>query len=260
MNFSASKTRQGAFTLVELLVVIAIIGLLAAILFPVFQRARDNAKRGTCQSNLKQLGLAMQMYTQDYDEKFALGWTDRNENGAVNHHNLTQYATCSANDNCDRMWSELMYPYTKSIQILQCPSEPCRANNINDTVASFTPGNCRGYVDYWYNSRLAGSGTLAKTVSAVRYPALTLMFGDGQNSDAYNIGTCVDHDSNFTPSSIDISSNGADRHFGGGNYAFTDGHVKWLNGVDSDTPVDVWDEDLTATTNPAFGSAMSCMP
>jgi prepilin-type N-terminal cleavage/methylation domain-containing protein len=57
------------FTLIELLVVIAIICLLAAILFPVFSRARENAKRATCQSNMKQIGLAMLQYTQDYDER-----------------------------------------------------------------------------------------------------------------------------------------------------------------------------------------------
>src|SRR5438093_9620550 len=57
------------FTLIELLVVIAIIAILAAILFPVFARARENARRSSCQSNLKQLGLGFQMYTQDYDER-----------------------------------------------------------------------------------------------------------------------------------------------------------------------------------------------
>src|SRR4028119_422853 len=62
------KQYRAGFTLIELLVVIAIIAILAAILFPVFARARENARRASCQSNLKQLGLAFAQYTQDYDE------------------------------------------------------------------------------------------------------------------------------------------------------------------------------------------------
>src|SRR5687767_10691477 len=64
----STTTRKTAFTLIELLVVIAIIALLAAILFPVFARARENARRAGCQSNLKQIGLGIMQYSQDYDE------------------------------------------------------------------------------------------------------------------------------------------------------------------------------------------------
>src|SRR5438094_4972769 len=70
------RTRPGfttkGFTLIELLVVIAIIAILAAILFPVFARARENARRSSCQSNLKQIGLGMAQYTQDYDETYPI--------------------------------------------------------------------------------------------------------------------------------------------------------------------------------------------
>src|SRR5687767_1588685 len=68
-----ARSRKVGFTLIELLVVIAIIAILAAILFPVFARARENARRASCQSNLKQLGLSFAQYTQDFDERYPMG-------------------------------------------------------------------------------------------------------------------------------------------------------------------------------------------
>jgi prepilin-type N-terminal cleavage/methylation domain-containing protein/prepilin-type processing-associated H-X9-DG protein len=92
--------RKRGFTLIELLVVIAIIAILAAILFPVFARAREKARQASCQSNLKQLMLGMLMYAQDYD-------------GRWNRHGGTQgWASWTAN----------MYPYLKNDQIFRCPS------------------------------------------------------------------------------------------------------------------------------------------
>ena len=103
-RFVGTKTgAKRAFTLIELLVVIAIIAILASILFPVFGRARENARRSSCQSNLKQIGLGIIQYTQDYDETFPVG------NGSgwwqVN-------------------WSRNVQPYLKSVQVFRCPSDP----------------------------------------------------------------------------------------------------------------------------------------
>lgn len=92
--------RSNGFTLIELLVVIAIIAILAAILFPVFGRARENARRSSCQSNLKQLGLGIMQYTQDYDERYPMAAT---ENWNVN-------------------WPSMIQPYIKSLQVFRCPS------------------------------------------------------------------------------------------------------------------------------------------
>src|SRR6187551_3489498 len=100
-----SIRRKRGFTLIELLVVIAIIALLAAILFPVFARARENARKSTCQNNLKQIVLAATQYSQDYDEMVLSSYT------AYTHPTAggTVY------------WMGLVLPYAKNNQIFQCP-------------------------------------------------------------------------------------------------------------------------------------------
>jgi prepilin-type N-terminal cleavage/methylation domain-containing protein/prepilin-type processing-associated H-X9-DG protein len=125
--------RRHGFTLIELLVVIAIIAILAAILFPVFARARENARRTSCLSNLKQIGLGFAQYTQDYDEKYpqlvtGTGWASTGD-----------WQTCpSSSQPCGRFyvdngngtpvyavsWMDEIYPYVKSAQIFVCPSAP----------------------------------------------------------------------------------------------------------------------------------------
>ena len=89
------SNRKTGFTLIELLVVIAIIAILAAILFPVFARARENARRSSCMSNMKQIGLGVMQYLQDYDERYM---PEHDE------------------------WVDAVQPYIKSTQIFRCPS------------------------------------------------------------------------------------------------------------------------------------------
>ena len=98
-----------AFTLIELLVVIAIIAILAAILFPVFARARENARRTSCTSNLKQIGLGLIQYSQDYDEQMPMDQfgPDNDQSGYGGNYK----------------WMDAAYPYIKSEQIFDCPSD-----------------------------------------------------------------------------------------------------------------------------------------
>jgi len=103
--------RRKGFTLIELLVVIAIIAILAAILFPVFAKAREKARQSSCASNLKQLGLSMMQYKQDYDEAYPLSYPATGPGG-------TQ-TTVVGNT---FWWMDVLAPYTKNIQVFRCPS------------------------------------------------------------------------------------------------------------------------------------------
>src|SRR5688500_9569866 len=103
MNCTRSKKR--GFTLIELLVVIAIIAILAAILFPVFARARENARRTSCLSNVKQIGLGIMQYVQDNDEMYPMA--------------LNYYSAASGDEVA---WMTMVEPYVKSSQIFFCPS------------------------------------------------------------------------------------------------------------------------------------------
>jgi prepilin-type N-terminal cleavage/methylation domain-containing protein/prepilin-type processing-associated H-X9-DG protein len=113
------------FTLIELLVVISIIALLAAILFPVFARARENARRASCQSNLKQIGLGLLQYTQDYDEAMVAPW----------YGPMMGYGDAPDGVN-SYMWMDAVQPYVKSHQLFNCPSTNYPRNSL---VGEYVP-------------------------------------------------------------------------------------------------------------------------
>jgi len=200
------KTKQArGFTLIELLVVIAIIALLAAILFPVFGRARENARRSSCQSNLKQIGLGIKQYLQDYDEHFP---------------NIPTGALPVDSPG----WAFGIQPYVKSEQILQCPSD---TSSLPDPVANPTMiarATVNGFSDYCINFNLAGSGTSGPGVNESALSNLSNTIMNTEVTGA-NGGSAF-----FSLGSFQAGTGTIDkaRHLDGANYAFADGHVKWL--------------------------------
>ena len=186
--------RRAAFTLIEILVVIAIIAVLAAILFPVFARARENARRSSCQSNMKQSSLAVIQYTQDYDEHFPLGlWVD-----SMGNH---------------RTAFDSIQPYAKNTQIGICPSDDGAPD-----VTLYLPGSMP--VSYTANDKLATApdfgGPIPPSLSEVKQSArLPLIW------DAINVTPPP-------PPFVLPSVVAKRRHLEGANCAFVDGHVKWI--------------------------------
>ena len=230
---AVAKTARRGFTLIELLVVIAIIAILAAILFPVFARARENARRASCQSNLKQLALGAAQYTQDYDEKFAI------QRGAVGAGGVGVG------------WAVLLQPYLKSTQILQCPSD-----SSTDPTNEYT----NGWSDYAYNLSLGyDGGARGLALSAVTSTVLTVQFCDeGQNADStsahWSMG-CGTTSSTCPTAGLATFRASALQHLDGQNYAFTDGHVKWLKGATATQSAKVYNNGTTdANTSTSAGS------
>jgi prepilin-type N-terminal cleavage/methylation domain-containing protein/prepilin-type processing-associated H-X9-DG protein len=209
--------KKRAFTLIELLVVIAIIAILASILFPVFARARENARRASCMSNLKQIGLGEMMYVQDYDEMYPMigflaGDNIAYPNGTVSSSN----------------WIVRIYPYVKSAQLFNCPS-----NTIAPWTGSTSPSPVSN-TSYGANARLLSS---AISMASILNPSQTVLVADTAGQAPYAM-----FDYYFAPPYYTGASSTRwmdNRHLEGANIVFADGHVKWEKmGVDSgDRPI-----------------------
>jgi len=226
------REKKLGFTLIELLVVIAIIAILAAILFPVFAKVREKARQSSCSSNMKQISLAFIQYTQDNDETYP--WGD-------------QFATAPNGTNWSgthvgRGWAGKVFPYVKSVQVFRCPDDPTPAPNVS----------------YGFNGDLDGLGNNGKLASSVA-PASTILLTEVVNvtadpSNPLENNSAGGHGNDGGSGWIDQSGptaywaggafgsitcvgganfggygpNPTGRHTGGANYAFADGHVKYL--------------------------------
>ena len=220
--------KRSGFTLIELLVVIAIIAILAAILFPVFAKAREKARQAACSSNEKQLALGLIMYAGDNDDRWP-GWITRCwGNGA---------------DFNDASWIMKIQPYVKNKQLAACPS----ATTIANFRGCWDPVNVIPDLSYgmneWieHNVNAAGytnnccDGRLLKMVTWT-YPAETLLLADSKcgmiwgNEPVTGIifrAAWPDSDYCQCGGAQNPDPTKGSRHNGGANVAFMDGHVKW---------------------------------
>ena len=191
--------RQRGFTLIELLVVIAIIAILAAILFPVFAKAREKARQTSCLNNCKQLGLGVIQYAQDYDERYPQATYN---SGGV------QY-----------FWMDEIMPFAKNTQILICPShkgDVCSTGACSNHTAHLRyPDLGYGFNHYYtnYPSGFVGLGGLA--LGQVTRPADVFMLMDFR---CYYTATT---------SAVSLTLSERRSHNDGINVAFADGHAKW---------------------------------
>ena len=223
---SAERTSaKRGFTLIELLVVIAIIAILAAILFPVFARARENARRAICMSNLKQIGLGVMQYTQDYDEHYSPAYDGTYTPQVYNPQNTpgtpgTIYATNGTVGYIS--WMDLIFPYVKSVQIFQCPSQPSGAA-VGYAPSYAYSGAIGGYDANHYGFK-GGQANVGIALSSVQRPAEVAMVFDWLFSS--NLTNAPYY---FTSSANIIAGNDStfSPHFQGTNITFADGHAKW---------------------------------
>lgn len=231
MRYGANKK---GFTLIELLVVVAIISILAAILFPVFARARENARRASCMSNMKQLGLAFMQYTQDYDE-----WLP-----------LDTYANPWDTGIAPYSGIKVLYEASSPVPplIFRCPSDTGRDGTRSYAVpygANYAGTNVLENASYVFGYDTTLGIIRGVNLPNIPQPSTTLLLVEFPSSPASVISgsTFVNnvfgaYSNSYVQSAVqntpsgwtgqDKSNPGHQSHFDGWNYLFCDGHVKWL--------------------------------
>ncbi len=243
--------RRRGFTLIELLVVIAIIAILAAILFPVFAQAREKGRQTQCVSNMKQIGTALMMYTQDYDETYPFGYQY--------HGTYNASGACTASNHLLEWWQDLARPYVKNEMVYQCPSRsphitwgslrvpgmpsPLVKDYTANGIFNFWPAGSERYLPRQRGGKgpMSGNGGCGGTpvrMPEVAAPAETIGIVDASGfelwtlaqTDAWpdqecpRVGCC----SGIYGSTGRCSLIVAPRHNAGFSASYMDGHAKWV--------------------------------
>ncbi len=236
------RARTG-FTLIELLVVIAIIAILAAILFPVFARAREKARQNSCLSNVKQLTLGIMRYTSDYDETYPRGLAG--EGGGWN---------------TGPTWRVAIYPYIKNAQIFRCPSQKLTmssttlddvpgSNPVTKFIANYV-GNIGDNGICWWPGGAPMLGTRGRTEAEMERPAEVILLTEGQHGMPF---VYWDQGASYVAQTDQLWAG----HSGQSNYGFCDGHAKSLKPTATNNPLNLWTS--MAADGPCTQSMGACL-
>ena len=269
------------FTLIELLVVIAIIALLAAILFPVFARAREQARKATCQSNLKQIGLGITQYEQDYDDHVPM---------TINYACVPTSANCNASNTpyVFPLWENAVFPYIKDTNIFACPDNYALYSGNGTTTGDFLVGTSpevflagsylansyshspggnpsetapMDYIYYLNQGQTVETSTMC--LSKWQYPATTILLCESGGNSGYFYpdwvnGVCA-FSGPVTEGGCAGWSGGASEtvwagHSSMSNYLFCDGHVKSMKPTATDSTVNMWTIENGPPNNEVWGT------
>jgi prepilin-type N-terminal cleavage/methylation domain-containing protein len=211
--------KKRGFTLIELLVVIAIIAILAAILFPVFQKVRENARRTACASNMKQIGLGLMQYTQDSDEYFPERYADRDPK-----------------DNHLRSWKDSIYPYIKSMDVFKCPDNPSAQKldqpdgQANTVKGIFAAGYAMYLPDAFLSSKYGHGASYPQLLAGIDQPSDSLIIVE--SSFIYpDVGTYLSYEEPVAATDKDAFPGPSTMNSGhdkkAQNIIYMDGHVKY---------------------------------
>lgn len=266
MSTSSSSRSARGFTLIELLVVIAIIAILAAILFPVFQKVRENARRTSCLSNQKQIGLACVQYVQDSDEIYPplAVYNSAGVQGTGVGTFTQPNGTTRTGNGVAVGFFDVIQPYVKSVQVLHCPDDPTPQSPDPQATGA------TAYSSYFYNAVIGAPlgnpysnnyNTAGAALASLVQPSSTILTGDASGYNAgngfpYGVGFyCKQHvtdkasDPNCTSAgptngygSGTIGEIPSVRHVMGANYSFADGHSKYC------LPTSIWGAQSTFST------------
>lgn len=255
LSNSSMFSLRRAFTLIELLVVIAILALLAAILFPVFARARENARRTSCQNNLKQIGIGLLQYAQDFDEATTRSF----------------FGTAGDTDNAGNYkWMDATYPYVKNEQLFTCPSDNAANRRYVWNKSLAAGATTQNYGSYGLNGAYGNAGdnqtpprssaAYLVTMADIAVPAQTIWVTDNNNAvSAVNTGgsqgffwTNAANNPTISNTAPRQLQNIVERHLESVGTVFCDGHVKSLKLNDMARP--------KSLTDPVDGTTKNVMP